>query len=38
MALAGAAGVFIFHEKKTHRQWFAVGIIIISMILLNVSG
>lgn len=35
IALVGVAGVLVFHEKMTRRQWFAVGIIIISMILLN---
>lgn len=38
IALVGAAGVLVFHENMTHRQWLAVGIIIISMILLNISG
>lgn len=38
IALAGAAGVLVFHETMTRRQWIAVGIIIISMILLNISG
>lgn len=36
IALVGAAGVLVFHEKMTQRQWVAVGLIIISMILLNV--
>lgn len=35
IALVGIAGVLIFHEKMTRRQWIDVGIIIISMILLN---
>ncbi len=35
IALVGVAGVLVFHEKMTRRQWIAVGIIIISMILLN---
>lgn len=36
IALTGAAGVLVFREKMTNRQWIAVGIMIISMILLNV--
>jgi drug/metabolite transporter (DMT)-like permease len=35
IVLVGAAGVLLFREKMTRRQWIAVGIIIISMILLN---
>lgn len=36
IGLVGAAGVLVFREKMTRRQWIAVGLIIISMILLNV--
>ncbi len=34
--LTGAAGVLLFREKMTKRQWIAVGIVILSMILLNI--
>lgn len=34
--LTGAAGVLLFREKMTNRQWIAVGIVILSMILLNI--
>ena len=34
--LTAAAGVLLFHEKMTHRQWIAVGIVLASMILLNI--
>ena len=36
--LVGAAGVLIFREKMTAKQWIAVGIIIAAMILLNAEG
>ena len=38
IVLVGAAGVLIFHEKMTRRQWTAVGMIIIAMVLLNSGG
>jgi multidrug transporter EmrE-like cation transporter len=34
--LTAAAGVLLFHEKMTHRQWIAVGIVLASMVLLNI--
>ncbi len=33
--LVGAAGVLVFHEKMTSRQWLGVAIVIVAMILLN---
>ena len=33
--LTGAAGVLLFNEKMTRRQWIAVAIIIAAMVLLN---
>ena len=36
--LVGAAGVLIFREKMTKRQWIAVAIIIAAMVLLNAKG
>ncbi len=34
--LVGAAGVLLFHEKISSRQWLGVAIVIVSMILLNI--
>ena len=34
--LVSIAGVMLFHEKMTHRQWASVGVVIAAMILLNV--
>lgn len=33
--LVGAAGVLLFREKMTARQWLTVGLIIVALILLN---
>ena len=34
--LTGAAGVALFGEKMTKRQWIAIGIVIAAMVLLNI--
>lgn len=34
--LVGAAGVLVFREKMTARQWICVGVVIAAMILLNI--
>jgi drug/metabolite transporter (DMT)-like permease len=33
--LTGAAGVILFHEKMTQRQWTAVGMVLAAMIFMN---
>lgn len=35
--LVGAAGVLLFREKMTRRQWITVGIIIAALIMLNAA-
>ena len=38
IVLTGAAGVLLFHEKMTVRQWAALAVIVASLILLNRAG
>ena len=33
--LVTAAGVLVFHEKMTKRQWLAMGMILVALVLLN---
>lgn len=36
IVLVGLAGVLVFREKMTSRQWVAIGIILAAMVLLNI--
>ena len=38
IVLVGAVGVLAFHEKMTRRQWCAVAMIVLAMVLLNSQG
>lgn len=37
IVLVGISGLLIFHERMNRRQWFALGMIIMALILLNIK-